>query len=193
MSAEQLRLHYGRHHRAYVDKLNKLVVGTMFEGMPLDEIIRKTADDSSQQAIFNNAAQHYNHSFFWKSIQPWGSNMPPDVTVQLEKDYGSVADFEKQFCAAAMNHFGSGWVWAAWDSTTEKIEIVTTANAGTLLPSETQTALIVLDVWEHAWYNDFENEKAKYVNNYFATVDWHWFERHWKRATKQDYYEMKWL
>ena len=192
-SAEQLRLHYGRHHRAYVDNLNKLVKGSPFDGQPLDVIIRGSFQDPEHKAIYNNAAQHYNHCFFWKSIHPWGSNIPPDLQVAIEAQYQTLDKFKSAFKQASMNFFGSGWIWFVYDSQKQVFDIRAVENAGCALNMPGVTGLLVLDAWEHAWYQDYENEKAKYVDRYFDAVDWHWAERHWKRATGQEYDEMKWL
>jgi Fe-Mn family superoxide dismutase len=191
-SSEQLRLHYGRHHRAYVNKLNDLLPGTKFFGLTLDEIIRRSADDAQYSAIFNNAAQHFNHMFFWKSIAPWGVNMPPDLKLALESQFGTIETLEKTITDRAMAFFGSGWLWLVYDVPTARIEIVTTVNAGTPLTMQGKVPLLAMDLWEHTWYSDYENNKAGYVANFLKCADWHWAERHWKRAQGKDYQEMYW-
>lgn len=192
MSAQQLRVHYGRHHRAYIDKLNALIKNTSYEGKNLDEVIRESHREGDV-AVFNNAAQHFNHSFFWKCLSPWGVNTPPDLQAAVAAQYGSWETFLAEFEAKSMAHFGSGWIWFVYDTTAEKFNIVAMPNAGTPLTTHNLTPLMVLDAWEHAWYVDYENEKAKYVKNFFKVADWHWAERHWKRATNQPYNEMKWV
>lgn len=190
-SSYQIRVHYSRHHRAYVEKLNQLIEGTPLYGHTLDEIIVKTSTDPTQQAVFNNAAQHYNHSFFWKCIQPYGSNIPPDLKSAVEKQYGSVEEFQKKFNEAALGLFGSGWVYWVYDTTSKKFDIVSYRNAGCPLANNATIPLLCADVWEHTYYIDYENDRAAYMSKFFEVVDWHWAERHWKRATKQEYYEMK--
>uniref|UniRef100_A0A6U4VHH8 superoxide dismutase n=1 Tax=Neobodo designis TaxID=312471 RepID=A0A6U4VHH8_NEODS len=193
MSGQQLRIHYGRHHRLYVEKLNALLPGTKYEGMNLDDIIRLSAPNNNDDvAVFNNAAQHYNHSFFWKNITPWGCNIPPDFLCAIEEQYGTWEAFVEEFEAKAMGFFGSGWIWLIYDGLAKKFDIVALKNAGCPLTENSQTPLMTLDAWEHAWYVDFENEKAKYVKGYFKVADWHWAERHWKRATGQEYNQMIW-
>jgi len=190
MSGAQLRMHYHRHHRAYVTKLNQLIVGTPFEKMNLDDIIRGSA--GSQDAIFNNAAQHYNHMFFWKSIGPFhGVTCPPDMQAALEKQYGSLEAVTKAMRDCAMSHFGSGWVWLVWEGRTEKFNVIATPNADTVLTVQGVTPLLTLDVWEHAYYADYENEKLKFVTNFAKAIDWDWAERTWKRATNQPYIAMR--
>jgi Fe-Mn family superoxide dismutase len=193
MSAQQLRTHYGRHHRLYVDKLNELIKGTQYEGQNLDEIIKRSAEDNNNDvAIFNNAAQHYNHCFFWKCITPWGVNAPPDFQAAIEAQYGSWQAFQDEFEAKAMAHFGSGWIWLVYDGVAKKFDILAMANAGCPLTLNLKTPLLVLDAWEHAWYIDYENEKAKFVKAFLKVADYHWAERHWKKMTDQPYNEMKW-
>jgi len=191
MSAQQLRIHFGRHHRLYIEKLNNLIKGTQYDGMRLDDIIRRSANDEDT-AIFNNAAQHYNHCFFWKNITPWGVNIPPDFKAAIEAQYGSWEIFQEEFEKKSMAHFGSGWIWLVYDGHKKKFEILALKNAGCPLTMSNTTPLLVLDAWEHAWYVDYENEKAKYVKNFFKVADFHWAERHWKRATNQQYHDMKW-
>lgn len=191
-SSYQIRVHYSRHHRAYVEKLNKLIEGTKLYGRDLDEIIRISAEDPDLKGVLNNAAQHYNHCFFWKSIQPHGSNCPPDLKAAIESQYGSVKDLEKKFTDAALNLFGSGWVYLVYDTTAQKFDILSYSNAGCPLTSNEVVPMLCADVWEHTYYIDYENDRAAYLSKYFACVDWHWAERHWKRATGQPYHEMKW-
>jgi len=189
-SAEQMRLHYGRHHKAYVDKLNTLIQGTRFFGLDLDEIVRSTAEDDSSlgKQLFNNAAQHWNHMFFWKCIQPWGSIIPPDLAAAIERQYGSVDSFKAEMASQAMGFFGSGWMWFVYHKSAQKFDIIQTSNAQTPLTMGDVVPLLTLDMWEHTWYADYQNEKARYVANYWRAVDWHWAERHWKRATGQPFH-----
>lgn len=186
-SQEQLRIHYGRHHRAYVDKLNALIKGSKYEGLPLDTLIRR-ADAEGDTAIFNNAAQHYNHAFFWKSIEPYGVNFPPDLAAALSEQYGSVEDFKTEWTNASMGHFGSGWIWLCYDVSRKQFKILALKNAGTPLTMDGVVPLLTMDAWEHAWYVDYENDKAKYVANFLKCADYHWAERNWKRATDQEHH-----
>lgn len=191
MSSYQIRVHYSRHHRAYVDKLNQLIEGTPLYGQQLDEIITRTFQDDSLVGVFNNAAQHYNNSFFWKCIQPYGSNMPPDLHAAVETQYGSVEDFEKAFLTVAQNHFGSGWVYWVYDTKQELFDVISYSNAGCPVTNSDLAPLLCVNVWEHAYYIDYENNRAQYLSKFFDVVDWHWSERLWKRATGQPYEEMK--
>lgn len=191
-TAEQLRLHYGRHHRAYVNKLNELIEGTPFYGMTLDEIIRRTSEIPEHKAVFNNAAQHYNHMFFWKSIAPWGVNFPPEFKGAIEQQWESLDAFKQEITDKAMAFFGSGWLWVVYDQVTLKLEIVTTSNAGTPITEQNKVPLLAMDLWEHTWYNDYENNKAGYVANFLKCADWHWAERGWKLAQGKEYNDMCW-
>ena len=191
-SSYQLRLHYGRHHRAYVEKLNKLIEGTELYGQQLNEIIIKSAVDPKLAGVYNNAAQHYNHCFFWKCITPHGSNIPPDLEGALALQFGSVANFQAAFSTAALGLFGSGWVYLVFDRRTERFDIVSYANAGCPLVAPQLQPLLCIDVWEHTYYVDYENDRAKFVSKYFDCVDWHWAERGWKKARGLPYEEMKW-
>lgn len=191
MSSYQIRVHYGRHHRAYVEKLNQLIEGTDLYGLPLNDIIVKSSNDRQLQGVFNNAAQHFNHSFFWKCIQPCGSNIPPDLSAAVAAQYGSVEQFEDLFLNVAQNLFGSGWVYWVYDKRANSFDIIAYSNAGCPLVNYDLVPLLCVDVWEHAYYIDYENNRAQYLSKYFDVVDWHWAERHWKRATNQEYHEMK--
>lgn len=191
-SSTQMRMHM-KHHKAYIAKLNQLIQGTRFEGVTLDEIIIQTESDSAHKAIYNNAAQHYNHMFFWKSIHAFGSVIPPDLKSKLTSQYGSVEEFQKAVTTAGMNFFGSGWLWVVYDETVG-FDIITLSNAGCGLSHRVGvTPVLAVDLWEHTWYMDYENEKAKYLDNFWQVIDWHWMERHWKKATKQEYEPIKFL
>lgn len=191
-SSYQIRLHYGRHHRAYVDKLNQLIEGTPLYGLQLDELIVRCGNDKNLTGVLNNACQHYNHSFFWKCIQPLGSNIPPDLSAAVENQYGSVQKFKEAFLSAGLSLFGSGWVYWVYNINTKAFEIVSYSNAGCPLLKPELVPLLCVDVWEHSYYVDYENDRSKYLSKYFDVVDWHWAERHWKRATGQEYHDMKW-
>jgi Fe-Mn family superoxide dismutase len=160
ISARTLEFHYGKHHRGYVDKLNKAIEGTSMDGMSLEDIIMATANNADDVGIFNNAAQDYNHSLYWKSLKPGGSQMPSELTSAIEKSFGSVDDFKKQLADAAGTQFGSGWAWLVKDG--EALKVVKTSNAQCPLTAG-QTPLLTIDVWEHAYYLDYQNRRGDYV------------------------------
>jgi Fe-Mn family superoxide dismutase len=162
ISANTLGFHYGKHHKAYVDTLNKLIVGTEFADMPLEKIVKATAGQTDRAAIFNNAAQAWNHSFYWRSLKPKGGGAPPAVLKQLmDSFFGSVEACKKELANAAMGQFGSGWAWLAHDG--DKLKILKTGNANTPFAQGTRV-LLTIDVWEHAYYLDYQNRRADYVN-----------------------------
>lgn len=166
ISAETIEYHYGKHHQAYVDNLNKLIVGTEFADKKLPEII-KTASGG----IFNNAAQIWNHSFYWQCLKPNGGGEPKAEVAQiLIASFGSVAKFKEEFAKAATTLFGSGWTWLVKDQQ-GKLAIISTSNAATPMTSG-QKALMTCDVWEHAYYVDYRNARAKYVEAFWNLVNW---------------------
>lgn len=166
MSKETLEYHYGKHHKTYVDKLNSLIIGTEFEEKNLIEIIRK-----SDGAIFNNAAQVFNHDFFFKSLSPEKYMPSAELEEMIEKEFGSLDDFKKKFNEIALGLFGSGWVWLAVDKK-GNLSIVPKSNAGTVLTDEGLTPLLACDVWEHAYYIDRRNNRAEYLKNFWNIVNW---------------------
>jgi Fe-Mn family superoxide dismutase len=172
LSAETLEYHYGKHHKTYVDKLNELIQGTEFESKSLEEIIK-----TSKGPIFNNAAQHWNHSFYWKCLNP--SKKPPSSKLLslFEKDFGSFDDFSKQFQKAALGVFGSGWAWLIKNESTGKLSIETTSNAGNPIQSGS-SPLLTCDVWEHAYYIDYRNNRAKFLSESFQILNWDFVENH---------------
>jgi superoxide dismutase, Fe-Mn family len=162
ISANTLSFHYGKHHKTYVDTLNKLVVGTEFADMPLEKIVKATAGQVAQAAIFNNAAQAWNHNFYWQSLKPKGGGEPPAQLKQLiEASFGSVDKCKKDWSAAAVGQFGSGWAWLVKEG--DKLKIAKTGNASDPLGSA-QTPLLTIDVWEHAYYLDYQNRRVDHVN-----------------------------
>lgn len=166
ISKETLQFHYGKHHAGYVTKLNGLIKGTQFESMSLEEMVRK-----SEGAIFNNAAQIWNHTFYWNSLRPAGGQGPSaKLSAALTKNFGSVDAFKEQFTAAATGFFGSGWAWLVENQKGE-LKITTTANAGCPL-TEGHKPLLTCDVWEHAYYIDFRNARPDYVNAFWKIVNW---------------------
>lgn len=161
VSARTMSFHYGKHHQAYVDALNKLVAGTPWAGQPLEKIITESAGVADKTAVFNNAAQAWNHAFFWQSMKPLGGGKPTGRLLEMvEKSFGSFDEFKNAFAAAAVARFGSGWVWLLQDG--DRLKVVTTANADTPL-AQGQTALLTCDVWEHAYYLDYQNRRKDFV------------------------------
>jgi len=167
ISAETIDFHYGKHHKAYVDNLNKFLAGNpLAEETSLEAVVRK----APQGPLFNNAAQVWNHTFYWNSLQPRGGGEPTGELAQaVTKSFGSFAKLQEEFTAKAIGHFGSGWAWlVARDG---KLVIETTANAGTPLTTG-GTPLLTCDVWEHAYYVDYRNARAKYVESWWKLVNW---------------------
>lgn len=167
ISEQTLGFHYGKHHRAYVDNLNKLVTGTPLEGLDVFSVIRLVGGDATKTAIFNNAAQAWNHEFYWRSMRPDGGGEPPSaLKARLESDFGSVDACRQALVAAATSQFGSGWAWLVANGK-GKLEVVKTTNADTPF-SLGMKPLLTLDVWEHAYYLDYQNRRADYAK---AVVD----------------------
>jgi len=166
ISAETLSFHYGKHHKAYVDNLNKLVAGTDLADTPLEKVIAATAGKPDKAGVFNNAAQIWNHTFFWNSLKPNGGGAPTGAIASgIETAFGSFDNFKKEFANAAMTQFGSGWAWLVADKGT--LKVVKTPNAETPLTSGL-TPLVTIDVWEHAYYLDYQNRRADFVS---AVID----------------------
>lgn len=161
ISANTVGFHYGKHHKGYFDNLNKLVAGTEFADLPLEQIIAKTAGKAEKSAIFNNAAQTWNHTFYWRSLKPRGGGEPPSVLKQkIEASFGALDACKKELATAAMAQFGSGWVWLALDG--DKLKVLKTGNADVPLATGVKP-LLTIDVWEHAYYLDYQNRRADYV------------------------------
>jgi Fe-Mn family superoxide dismutase len=169
-SARTIGFHYGKHHRAYVDNLNKLVAGTDLEGRSLEEVIGAVAGDPAKAGVFNNAAQVWNHSFFWRSMKPGGGGVPSGALAdKIAATFGGLPAFVEQFKAAAVGRFGSGWAWLVDDA--GALKIVTTANAE--MPAPPVKPLLTCDVWEHAYYLDFQNRRPDFVQAFWdSLVDW---------------------
>ena len=162
ISANTIGFHYGKHHKGYVDNLNKLIAGTEFAELPLTKIITRTAGIADKTAIFNNAAQTWNHTFYWHSLKPKGGGEPSAALKQkIALSFGSVDACKKELSTAAMTQFGSGWVWLVLDG--DKLKVVKTANAENPLTTSMKP-LLTIDVWEHAYYLDYQNRRADYVN-----------------------------
>ena len=172
MSEQTLRLHHGKHHQAYNDNLNKLIENTEFISLSLEEIVIKTYNKPEYEKIFNNAGQTYNHNIFWQSLSP--SSEDREISIRLLErislDFGSLDNFYVAFKKAATSQFGSGWVWLVQGE--KKLEIIKTSNANNPLPFKLKP-IIVLDVWEHSYYLDYQNRRADFIDTYLKEmVNW---------------------
>jgi Fe-Mn family superoxide dismutase len=168
ISAETLEYHHGKHHNAYVNNLNKLIAGTKHESMSLEDIIK----DSKSGPVFNNAAQVWNHTFYWHSMKPNGGGKPAGALLAaIEKSFGSFENFQKTFTEAAMGQFGSGWAWLV-KKADGSLAVEKTPNAETPLTNPALKAMLVCDVWEHAYYVDKRNDRAGYVASWWSLVNW---------------------
>jgi len=166
ISAQTIGFHYGKHHKAYVDNLNKLLPGSEFEGQPLEAIIRATAGKADKSGFFNNAGQIWNHNFYWKCLKPKGGGTPTGaIADKINAAFGSFDGFKKEFANTCVTQFGSGWGWLVAEG--GSVKLVKTANADTPL-TKGQTALLTIDVWEHAYYLDYQNRRPDHVN---AVID----------------------
>ncbi|AXA84528.1 superoxide dismutase [Fe] [Lysobacter oculi] len=174
ISGETIDYHYGKHHKAYVDNLNKMIEGTEFADMSLEDIIRK-----SQGGMFNNAAQVWNHTFYWNCLSPEGGGEPTGKLADaINAAFGDFAKFKEEFTKTAVSTFGSGWGWLVQrkDGT---VALVSTSNAGTPLTGE-DTALLTCDVWEHAYYIDYRNARPTYLEHFWNLVNWDFVARNMK-------------
>ena len=170
ISAKTLDFHHGKHHNAYVQNLNNLIEGTEFADLSLDDIVT-----SASGGIFNNAAQHWNHSFYWKCLSPNGGGEPSGALAEAIKGtFGSYDEFKELFSQTAITTFGSGWGWLVKNES-GGLEVVSSANAGNPLTSG-QTPLLTCDVWEHAYYIDYRNARPKYVDAFWNLVNWNFVE-----------------
>jgi Fe-Mn family superoxide dismutase len=162
ITAKTLSFHYGKHHKGYVDNLNKLIAGTEYADLSLEKIITSTAEKPERTAIFNNAAQTWNHTFYWNSLTPMGGGEPPAALKQkIEASFESVDACKKELASAAVSQFGSGWVWLVLDG--GALKVVKTANADIPITMGF-TPLLTIDVWEHAYYLDYQNRRVDYAN-----------------------------
>ena len=166
ISAKTMGFHYGKHHKTYVDNLNKLSEGTEFAGLSLTDVIKKTAGQPDKAALFNNAAQSWNHVFFWESLSPNGGGKPSGkIAEMIDRDLGGYDKFKTDFASTAVSQFGSGWAWLVAEN--GKLSIRKTSNAET--PASGSAApLLTIDVWEHAYYLDYQNRRADFVS---AVID----------------------
>ena len=173
ISRETLEYHYGKHHKTYVDNLNKLIPGTEFENLSLEEIIKK-----SSGGIFNNAAQIWNHTFYWNCLSPKGGEPAGALAEAINKSFGSIDEFKQKFSQTAITTFGSGWGWLVKNAAGD-LEIVSTSNAGCPL-TDGKTPLLTCDVWEHAYYIDYRNARPKYVETFWKLVNWDFVANNFK-------------
>lgn len=167
ISAETLEFHHGKHHATYVDKLNGLIDGTEFAGKSLEDIVK-----TSEGGVFNNAAQIWNHTFYWNSLSPNGGGEPTGAIAEaINTNFGSFAEFQEKFNNMAVNNFGSSWTWLV-KKADGSLDIVNTSNAATPLTEAGVTPLLTVDLWEHAYYIDYRNVRPNYLNGFWALVNW---------------------
>jgi Fe-Mn family superoxide dismutase len=183
ITAKTMGFHYGKHHQTYVDNLNKLAAGTDYSDLPLEDIITGTAGRPERSAIYNNAAQTWNHTFYWQSLSPKGGGEPPAALQEMMKvSFGSVDACKKLIVNQAGAQFGSGWVWLVLDG--EVLKVVKTGNADNPLTTEMKP-LLTIDVWEHAYYLDFQNRRADYVNALLdKLINWEFAEQNLANSKK---------
>lgn len=175
ISENTLRVHYGKHHKGYIDELNKLVVQTEFAGRPLDEVVRATVNKPEYEGLFHNAAQAWNHGFYWRSLKPRGGGDAP-CTLQplINSSFGDTGALKREWQEAATSQFGSGWAWLAYDG--ESLRIVRTSNAGSVLTMGL-VLVLAIDVWEHAYYLDYKDRRAEYVESVLdKLINWQFAE-----------------
>ncbi|MDP3295011.1 MAG: Fe-Mn family superoxide dismutase [Nevskia sp.] len=170
MSRETFEYHYGKHHKAYVDMANKLIVGTEFENASIEDVIKK-----SSGKLFNNVAQIWNHTFFWHCLTPTQAAPGKKLTDALVKTFGGIEDFKKQFTEAAIGTFGSGWAWLVKKSD-GTLAIVSTTGAGNPMTAG-DLPLLTCDVWEHAYYIDYRNARPSYLEHFWSLVNWEFVEK----------------
>jgi Fe-Mn family superoxide dismutase len=168
ISKDTLEFHHDKHHAAYVNKYNDAVKGTDMDSKPIEEVIKAIAGDSSKQGLFNNGAQAWNHTFYWNSMKPGGGGMPTgDLAKKIDADFGSYEKFAEAFKQAGATQFGSGWAWLVLDHGT--LKAVKTPNAENPLPAG-QIPLLTMDVWEHAYYLDYQNKRPAYIDTFLSSV-----------------------
>jgi superoxide dismutase, Fe-Mn family len=171
ISAETIEYHYGKHHKAYVDNLNKFAPSTKYEPMSLEDVIKASQGQASEKKIFNNAAQVWNHTFFWHSLAPKaGGNPTGAIAAAIDKSFGSFTDFKTKFSEAAAAQFGSGWAWLVKNAD-GSLAIETTSNADTPF-AVGKKCVLTLDVWEHAYYIDYRNARPKFIEAFWNIVNW---------------------
>jgi Fe-Mn family superoxide dismutase len=167
ISEQTIDFHYGKHHAGYVKKVNAAIEGSDLDDLSLEELIR-----NSQGSLFNNAAQVWNHSFYWNSLSPTGGGQPSGALADaINAVFGSYKEFQNQFAASAASNFGSGWTWLIRNAE-GSLEILNTGNADTPISNEKITPLLTVDVWEHAYYIDYRNDRGDYLKNFWEIVNW---------------------
>jgi Fe-Mn family superoxide dismutase len=171
ISAQTIGFHYGKHHKTYVDNLNKLVAGSELAGMSLEQIVTATAGKADKAGFFNNAAQVWNHTFYWHCLKPKGGGTPKgDLAAKIDAAFGGYDNFKKEFANAGLTQFGSGWAWLVADA--GAVKIVKTGNAEVPF-TKGQKPLLTIDVWEHAYYLDYQNRRGDYINAVIdGLLDW---------------------
>ena len=178
ISSATMTLHYGKHHQGYADKLNKIIEGTKLTDESLEQII-EAAMRNSDQDLFNNAAQVWNHNFFWNSLLPKASEPSEELAAEIKKYFDGMDGFNKAFKAAATGEFGSGWAWLV--ATAEGLEVMSTSDADLPL-AHGKAALIGCDVWEHAYYLDYQNDRGKFLDAFLgASINWEFASQNWKQ------------
>ncbi|MEA2781595.1 MAG: superoxide dismutase, Fe-Mn family [Rhodospirillaceae bacterium] len=184
ISSRTLEFHHGKHHKAYVDKTNSLIAGTDLADKPLEELIAIAAPRKAKATLFNNAAQAWNHNFLWHSMTPNGGGRPQGaIAERIERDFKSYDAFAEAFKTAAVNQFGSGWAWLVLNG--DKVEIVPTANADTPI-AHGKTPLLTVDVWEHAYYLDYQNRRPDYVGIFLEKlVNWDFANQNLSQASRR--------
>ena len=171
VSAETIEYHYGKHHQAYVNNLNNLVPNTKYATMSLEDIVKATQGQASEKPVFNNAAQVWNHTFYWHSLAPKaGGNPTGAIAAAIDKSFGSFADFKDKFSKAAAGQFGSGWAWLVKNES-GGVEIVPTSNAINPM-TDGKKPIITCDVWEHAYYIDYRNARPKFIEAFWNIANW---------------------
>jgi Fe-Mn family superoxide dismutase len=185
MSARTLDFHHDKHQRAYVTALNNLVENTTLARLSLEEIVRKTATDETKQSIFNNAAQSWNHNFFWHSMKPHGGGKPSgQALAAIDQAFQGFDQFREEFAKAAEGQFGSGWAWLILDG--RKIKVIKTANADSPI-AHRQTPLLACDVWEHAYYLDYQNRRPDFVRDFLDyLINWEFVAQNLERHTREN-------
>jgi Fe-Mn family superoxide dismutase len=176
ISENTISFHYGKHHQAYVNNTNKMIAGTELEKASIEEIIKKTAGRPDQAGLFNNAAQVFNHTFYWNSMKPGGGGEPRGkIADKIKESFGSYQQFVEAFSNAAATQFGSGWAWLVLDN--GKLQVVKTSNAGTPITTSAKP-LITIDVWEHAYYLDYQNRRPDYIKGFVEKlINWDFAEK----------------
>lgn len=185
LSEETFNYHYGKHHQTYVNNLNNLITGTDYENKDLIEIILNSKD-----GIFNNAAQVYNHDFYFDCISPKESKMSAELEKAINENFNTCSNFKDEFIKGATGLFGSGWFWLVYNSANKKLELVKTSNAATPI-TDNLIPLLVVDVWEHAYYIDHRNARAAYLESFYKHINWEFVSSAYEWALKEGFNSVK--